>query len=400
MAHDSPINTVHEQAEASFLMYGPAESGIAVVETFGEIEAEYAAVRRGCALLDTPHRSLIEVTGDERIEFLNRMLTQELAHLRPFAATDTFWLNRKGRIDADLRLVHFEERTLLTCDALVAAAAVESLESFVFAEDIAFTNHADRAHVLALHGTTAPVLLAKLAAHTAGPPIADLGQGQACTATIAGHEVIIDRADLCAAPGFTITVLSVEHARVVYEHLVEVGSDPEDGQGLKSGHPYRLRQAGWHAFNTARLEGGTPIFNLDFGPDSLPAETGLIDQRVSFTKGCYLGQEVVARMHALGHPKQTLVALKTKSIDGEHPPEAEQPQTGQPIYKADDAEQAKPIGAITSSTRSPMLGDTSIAFAQVKWGSHEPGTDLIVRTDAGLAVATVQPDLAFIDATG
>ena len=130
------------------------------------------------------------------------------------------------------------------------------------------------------------------------------------------------------------------------------------------------------------------MFNIDFGVNNLPAETGVIDERVSFRKGCYLGQEVVARMHSLGHPKQKLVSLRVEAPAG---PEA-QPVTGAAVAVAGDEERV-PVGAVTSSTRSPMLGDACIALAQVKWDHTAPGTALMVQTDAGWRGARVGASL-------
>jgi folate-binding protein YgfZ len=189
-----------------------------------------------------------------------------------------------------------------------------------------------------------------------------------------------------------------QHARSEHGHL----NDAEARPGVET---YKLRHAGWHALNIARIEAGTPVFRVDFGPTNLPAETGVLHDRVSFTKGCYLGQEVVARMHSLGHPKQTLAALRitrsTTAADGT----PDMPMTGSTIFPApegpdetDDAartpaDDAKPVGAVTSATRSPMLGDEPVCFAMLKWKHHEPGTPLLVQTGSGFALATVNDGL-------
>jgi len=175
MAHLSPLNNRHEAAEASFLDFrteddsGPSAR---VVETYGEIEAEYAAIRKGAALLDLPHRSTIRVTGTERIDFLNRMLTQELkpggTPLAPGSALSSFWLNRKGRVDADLRLIELGSDDspsdglsptgmYFDVDILAAQNLVSTLEAFVFSEDVAFENITQATHRLGLHGNSARI---------------------------------------------------------------------------------------------------------------------------------------------------------------------------------------------------------------------------------------------------
>lgn len=380
----SPLHDRHAGAGAVMLRYAGAGDGAGadIVESFGDLEVEYAALRKGCVLLDLPHRGTVRVTGADRVEFLNRMLTQELKGVEPFDVRRSFWLNRKGRLDADLRVVHLADSTLFELDLLTAASTAGSLEAFVFSEDVRFEDASRSFHRLALHGPTAPALLAAVGA-TAPEP------GRAAAVTIAGLEVIVDRQDDTGDPGLHLLVPATA-AVAVYDALISAGVDDSAGQGTISRGAIRLKPAGWGAFNIARIEAGTPLFNIDFGPTSLPAETGVIEDRVSFRKGCYLGQEVVARMHSLGQPKQRLVALR---IDASDDPLA-QPVTGANLsLPTDDAR--KPVGAVTSSTRSPMLGDACIAFAQVKWDFTPPGTALSVQTDAGWLSATVQDSLRF-----
>lgn len=377
MATTSPIRPSHLEHEASFIRFGEGDVGAEVVETFGPLELEYAAIRRGCALFDMTQRGCVRVTGEERIDFLNRMLTQELNGLAPGRSAPSFWLNRKGRIDADLRVVHTEHATWLALDTLCAQRTVDTLDGYLFAEDVAIENATEGRHTLTLAGPTALQVFASLGA----TPPTDTG---ACLeSTLAGANVVIDRHDALAAPTFDVSMDATDVARV-YEALIA------------SDDALRVRRAGWHAYNIARIEAGTPLYHLDFGPDSLPAESGVLRDHVDFKKGCYLGQEVVARMDALGHPKQTLCALRLPSADLAHPDD--QPMTGAPIFEpGDDPAGAKPVGAITSSTRSPMLGDDVCCFAQARWERAQPGAGVLVMTGAGPIACTVREGLRFYE---
>lgn len=390
MALASPLNPLHQQAEASFFTYGhPTGPSAQVVETFGELEGEYAALRKGCILLDLPQRGNLRITGKDRLDFLNRMVTQELKGLRPLQARRAFWLNRKGRIDADLRLIELPEEMFIDVDVLAAAPAAASLAEFVFSEQVEIRDESDAMHRLALHGPTAIDLLAAASEPMAGPPLSELQQDQAAVVRVAGRRVIVDRWDWTGEPGLEL-LMQMGDVNAVYEQLLERGLN---GNGPGNPSAYRMRPAGWHAANIARIEAGTPLYNIDFGPDSLPAETGVLNDRVSFTKGCYLGQEVVARMHSLGHPKQVLTAIRLSPTEEQRASGSEcQPDAGAPIIRETNP---SPVGAVTSSTRSPMLGDEIIAFAAVRWGAHEPGTLLSVRTIAGDIPAAVQPTLRF-----
>lgn len=391
MATSSPLNPLHQQAEATFVMYGagdPSTGGsVAVVETFGELEAEYAALRKGCVLMDLPHRAAVRISGKDRLDFLGRMITQEMKGFAPGSVRRGFWLSRKGRIDADLRLVQFEEEMWVDLDVLAAPKAVASLSGFLFSEDVQISDETVRMHRLGLHGPTAAALLESVSEHVGGARVSELRNDAACRVSVRGHPVEVFRDDSAGETGLEM-ILEAAHVPAVYEQLLE--------RGLSDGAGVRLRTCGWHAYNIARIEGGRAVFNIDFGPESFPHETGpeTLGDRVSFTKGCYLGQEIVARMQSLGHPKQVLVALRLDEPSaGEADRPERQPETGASVLLAVDGGEAKPVGAVTSSTRSPMLGDRPVCFAPVKWDQSRAGTRLLVSTHAGAIGAEVMGSL-------
>lgn len=394
MAVVSPLNPIHQQAEATFLMYGPpindqrGGTPVAVVETFGELEAEYAALRKGCVLLDQPHRGVIEVSGRDRLDFLGRMVTQEMKGFPAMSVRRGFWLNRKGRIDADLRMVQLEDRMWIDVDVLAARRAADSLASFLFSEDVTITDRTPTMHRLALHGPSGPALLAAACGAAAGT----LPPDGAAMIRVAGHDVTVFRDDSTGETGLEL-LLEAAAVPEVYEALLRLGLDGAGG--------FRLRTAGWHAFNIARIEAGRAMFNIDFGTESLPHECGpeTLRDRVSFTKGCYLGQEIVARMQSLGHPRQVLAGLELDDTPGGEDAEGDrashQPTSGAALMTPDDSGEARTIGAVTSSTRSPMLGDRAVCFAQVKWEHARGGARVRVQTEAGPVGATVKDSLVF-----
>ena len=384
MARNSPLMPLHERAEATFIPWGEGESAAIVVERYAEIELEYAAIRRGAAILDRPDRGTVLAQGADHHNMLNNMLTQQLNTLADLQSAHSFWLNRKGRIDADIRLTRESSaRTSFDLDVLTAAPTAAALAEFVFAEDASFTDESESLHRFDLIG---PRALDLLAAAANNPALTSLADNHAAHITIDSAELLVTRQDDCATPGLHL-LAPADHAAEICETILRTDA--------QAGHPFNLRPIGWHAYNIARLEAGTPLFHIDFGPNSLPAETALQDDRVSFTKGCYLGQEVVARMQSLGHPKQTLVALR--AIDDNAATDREwQPDAGSPIRPAEDAPNPDTvIGAVTSSARSPMLGDAIIALAMVKWNHHTPNTNLRIATPKGDLLTAVQPQRAF-----
>lgn len=376
MARVSPLRKEHQHAEAAFLAYGAPEAdrpAVDVVETFGELESEYAALRKGCILLDQPQRGTVAVRGADRMAFLNSMLTQELKGLGEFRAVRSFWLNRKGRIDADARVLILPGEVLLDLDIHSAARVVETLGAFVIAEDVCLTDETEQRHRIALHGPTAPALLQATASDKAGSPIADLSPGHAGVVEIAGREVVVDRQDSTGEPGLEL-LLRPDDVGAVWRTLLERGSEP-------NGRGFRLRAAGWHAYNIARIEAGWPLYNIDFGPNSLPHETGVLRDRVSFRKGCFLGQEVVARMESLGQPKQVLCAMRLDSVPSADPRAVyAQPVAGAHVFEGAGPD-AEIIGAVTSSALAPMLAGSPAAFAQVRTRRIRPGAEVYVEAE-------------------
>ena len=396
MARITPLLPLHTAAGAVLLPYGPTESQVHLVESFAPFGLEYASLRTAAAMFDAPSRGLIRVTGTDAHAFLQRMVTGDLRGLDARATRRAFWLNRKGRIDADLLIAQLPPAAaapfgpgpgiLLELDAHSAQHTVDTLNAFIIADDVALEDLTDATHQLQLHGPAAVALLAAHSHPLDGPPVAELPDGGATivaiTTGIGLIPTLVFRQDLTGDPGLSM-ICAAAAAPAVYEALSDLPQSPTQEGGAfatRQATPDRpARRIGWHAFNVARIEAGTPLFNLDYGPTNLPHETGdeVVKSRVSFTKGCYLGQEVVARMHALGHAKQRLLALDLETATAA----ASQPVTGSLVFSAADDSQP-PVGAVTSSAISPMLGGRTVCFAMVKYAHSAAETALYVQPNA------------------
>ncbi len=283
----NPLKRLHEEAEAEFQAYGDVE----VVCTFGEPQAEYAAIRKACAMFDAAQRGILKITGLDRIDFLNRFLTNRLAEkdgknpIAPGQGVYAFLLNNKGRIVADMNVLERGDCTLLETDARNAGTLKTTLEKFVFAEKVGFEELAGAKHEIGLHGPGSVEVLRSIGVDCAG-----MGVMGSKTATIDGIEILVWRDDPCGVPGYWLVVDSGNVAKVWMKILSGIS-----GQGIGK---RAVRPAGWAVFNATRIEAGRAMFGIDFNDSVLPAETGQLERAVSFTKGCYLGQEIVARMHA------------------------------------------------------------------------------------------------------
>ncbi len=374
---DSPLQSpLHERfapTDALMIPYGSGGQAVEVVGAFEEVGLEYAAIRKGCVLFDQPHAGTVVATGADRLAFLNNMVTQKVIDLRPGESRRSFWLSRKGRVEADLRLSEFGDRTLISLDRHIASQTAAALNNYVFSEDATIEDRSDGFHRMSIHGVTALPTLAQISADDAA---SSLEQGHCRRLEIAGVPVFAERDDLTGEPGVELCVPR-DAAPAVYDAILATE---------------RVKPCGWFAVNTARIEAGRAIFNVDFGQEHLPAETGVIESRVDFRKGCYLGQEVVARMDARKTRKQVLVAIRVKGPGGGQ--DAPLPTAGDRLFAPGD-EGGNPIGTVTSSTVSPMLSAASIAFAMIRDASASPGTELIVNAEGTRATAVVQESLVF-----
>ena len=355
-----------EPLELEFLPWGSnseEEDPCLVLATCGWVELEYAVMRRGCGLLDQPQRGTIVVRGEDRVEFLNRMVTQELKELSSALACHGFLTDRKGRITSELLLVATDDAVFLDLDLHQVASVCEILLHHVFAEDVQIEDESEKWYRIGLHGPEVGTIL-----NTHGR----LGDDhlEVTSLSLAGTEVLAVRRDTAATVGCDLLLPREQVVSVwktIREHAQVLG--------------VRTRAVGWYAFNTARLEGGTPLFNIDYGTTSLPHETGLVDTCVSFTKGCYPGQEVVARMHHLGQPKQQLRGLR---IDGDHLPVA-----GTQVFAVEDENLSEPVGVITSSGISPLAGAAPVAFAMLRKRVVAEGTKVRMHAEGSPCEATV-----------
>jgi folate-binding protein YgfZ len=351
------LRDLHGQAGAEFQAYADIE----IPSTFGNTPAEYSALHKSSGLMDMPQRAVLEATGKDRLDFLNRLLTnqtydkQKKTGLAAGRGVYSFLLNNKGRIVADMNVLELGDRTWLEMDFRMVEEVRKALDGFLFGEDVKLANLSGSLHEVALQGPkAAEVLGGFLGMALKLQPLESL------KVTLLGQPAVVFRNDLCAASGFGIILPADGVAKVWTELLAE-----------REGRP-ALRPIGWAAFNAVRIEAGKQIFGIDFDSTVLPGETGLLERAVSFNKGCYVGQEIVARMHSRGQVARQLVGIRME--------DDALPIAGVPIQ--DD--QGNAIGAVTSSTVSPVLSNAAICLGYVKKQFVAPGTVLTIPAEGAM----------------
>ncbi len=369
----NPLHSLHTQAEAEFQPYADVE----IVSTFGEPQAEYAALHKACGMLDLPQRGILELTGKDRLPFLNNLLTNQTwsketkTGMAAGLGVYAFYLNTKGRIVTDLIVLELGDRTLLEMDGRLVPQVRAMFEKYLFTEQVTMTDCTGTLHQIALHGAVArEVLNAAI-----GTPIPLLDPLSSTAISLFGIDAIVYRDDPTGQTGYVL-IVPIAAAKTVWMNLLsKFGTPSETGKRA-------LRPVGWAAFNAARIEGGRPIFGIDFDDSILPAETGQFNRAVSVTKGCYLGQEIVARMHARQQVAKQLVGIRMESDA--------LPIAGTKIL--DDANNE--IGGVTSSTLSPILSNVAICLGYLKRPFFAPKTIVNIPAEGSVRKGTVV-DLPF-----
>ena len=310
-----------------------------------EITEEYAAARRGVALFDRSALGKVTVTGRDRLSFLQGMLTNDVKALAPGQGVPAAFLDAHGKVMALLVVYAATDQVLIELPAQMTAKTLETLDHFLISEKAYFEAADEAFAILSLQGPGAKAALEGLT----GRPI-DLAPYAHVEVEIAGGPArVINRAE-GPGPGFHCWI-PAEHAEGARAAMQAAGAVP----------------AGAAALEILRLEAGQPWYPQDVDASLIFPETRL-ESFVSFTKGCYIGQETVARVKYRGHVNRALSGLV---VEGDRVPE-----TGARVV-VDGTD----VGRVTSAARSIALG-RPIALGCVRREHFEPGTAVTV-VDAG-----------------
>jgi folate-binding protein YgfZ len=318
--------------------------------SFAGLPAEYEAARAAAVVFSVTYRTLLLATGSDRATFLQGMLTNDVRALTAGQGCRAALLNQTGKIVADLRVYAETDRILLDVFTTRAAPVCEALNRYIVADDVE-VHPADTAPLIGLAGPTAPAVLARLGAAPASPP--DVLQHW--TATVGGRPVRVVAVSEVEGEGFVICG-TLADGLDLFEAASAAGAIP----------------IGMEAINVLRVAAGVPWYGIDMDETHLVMEVGL-DRAISFTKGCYLGQEYVERVAARGHVNRRLSALCfTPDV----------PASGAKLTRS-----GHEVGWVTSAVRSPDLGPIGLGYVHREcW---DPGTTLDAATPGGSLTATV-----------
>jgi tRNA-modifying protein YgfZ len=309
-----------------------------------ELDAQYRQLREECGLVEETGRGFLVVKGPEAAEYLQGQLTNDIEALQPGDGAYAALLDRKGRMQADMRVLRpgEEPELLLDLEPEGLEATRRHLQMYKIGREVEVSDESEAHSLLSLVGPRS----VEIAATAALPE-------NACeTTTIGGAQ--------CVAIG-TGAGIDLIFAAAKREHVLDV---------LLSAGAVEVSP---EAAEIVRIESGRPRFGVEMGTTTMPAEAGIVEQAVSFTKGCYIGQETVARLHYKGKPNRHLRGLRFSAPA----------QQGATLRLGE-----KEVGSVGSAAVSPALGPVGLAILRRE---AEPGATLAVGEDGVTAEVVALP---------
>jgi folate-binding protein YgfZ len=324
--------------------------GVELPAHFGDSGAEHEATRGALGLVDMSFRGVIELTGSDRLRWLNGQITNDVKDLKAGEGKLAAVLNVKGHILADLAVYGLSDAIWIDLNRDRAQIVRDTFDRYIVADDVVAENASDRYAHLMLVGPMAQRFMGE----AAGISVADLTPWNHTEAWLSGIHVRIIASRWLGMPGYDV-IVGAEAAGKAWEGLVNLGLPPRG-----------LRPVGMAALDLLRVEAGWPWYGVDFDDNNLLMES-LTPNHVSFTKGCYLGQEVVMRVEHQGHLNKKLSGLLAL-IRNSQPPRRQERQDQKGSLGETNGTSEDPMSALSRSlverSEHRLLGDLGVMAVQ------------------------------------
>ncbi len=311
----------------------------------------YEKARKVCALFHLEEWAVFRLSGKDTRDFLNRISTADLRTTAAGEGLQTLFLQSDGRIVADCAvLCETDETFFLVCPAACRSGLAQQLDRFLFSEKVTVTDETEQFYVGMVFGPARQQF------------------GDALRAICLNRHAANQTTDVTFAPAAQRTLLLT--GKQAFQDIKEALYEDLESRGGIVGD--------FDLFETLRIEDGCPIYGKDISVKTIPLEASQ-KSAISFTKGCFPGQEIVARINNLGHPANVLVGLLL--------PETTVDLVGQELKVVE-----KIVGRITSVCYSPAL-KAPLALGYVKWNSREAGQQLDISGEDNFQAVVVKPPL-------
>jgi folate-binding protein YgfZ len=366
---DTPLLNEHKIAGATLAPF----HGVTLPEQFTSFAAEYRAAREAVSIFDTNWHTIVELTGPDRVRYLNAIVSNDVKSLREGRGTLALLLKPQGHILAELEIYALRDKLLVLSHASVRERTVATLDKFIIMDDVTLSDVTDQFGSLAIEGPRAGTVIAE----ACGLVLEGFSEHAIAEVEIDGVACHLIRHSHFGLPGAEI-IAPREHLALLWKNL-RASVAAQHGAAIGMG-----------AVNSLRLEAGIPWFPDDFNDTVIPQEAALEATHISFSKGCYTGQEIVERVRSRGQVNRRRVRLKFSTTDppapltrlrahGTEAHSVERQAAQSAIANARAAESAvaetKEVGIITSSAFSPAA-NAAVGMAYVRREHNASGTIL------------------------
>jgi len=350
----SPLRRLHRAAGARFSAPSRASSEDERLLTYGDVPAEYEAGMRDALVFDATERGAVAVVGPDAETFLHRISANRVQGLEPGQGCRNLLLSGKGKVEHDFDLTRLERGHLLSTPPGRAAALLAALDQYLFNDDLTLEDRSEQHAPIEVCGPRAAEVIEKVLG--APPPPADHGT---VWAELGSGVVAVTHLPVAGSPGWRLDA-GPERVEALWRALADEGSRP----------------GGLVVYDILRVEACRGEFGRDIDDTVYPQEARL-EEAFDLDKGCYIGQEVVAKIDTYGGLNKRLAALEVDHDDPVAP--------GTRLHREQDGEW-RDLGVVTSWAYSFVL-DTGLVLGYVKRKHQEPGTTF--RLGDGPAAATI-----------
>jgi glycine cleavage system T protein (aminomethyltransferase) len=345
------LHEFHAGLNAQFSEINDAE----IVAHYGDWLAEHAALKDFAGVLDLSFRGRLCLLGADRKTFLNGQVTNNVKDLKVGEGCYAAIITAKGKMQSDLNIYNLENEILLDFEPGLSETVKQRLEKYIISEDVQVVDVTPHYGLLSVQGPKSAEVVNSLPLGFVLPNNA-LHFSTVKNETLG--EIYLMNQPRVGSVGFDLFIPTNSLAAVADKLIAaakQIGG----------------RACGWNALEAARIEAGIPRFGADMDETNLPPEAGLDSRAVSYTKGCYIGQEVIARIRTYGQVAKALRGLRLaddlKTL----------PTKGDKLFLGE-----KEVGYVTSAIASPTF-KTNIALGFVRREANKVGTELILRTKDG-----------------
>ncbi|HVS87390.1 MAG TPA: hypothetical protein VHF01_04100 [Candidatus Acidoferrum sp.] len=285
---ETPLAATHRKAGGKMAVW----FGCSLPDEYGNVDAEFRYARESVALIDKNYRAYLSFTGPDRVRYLNAILTNNIKDLAAGQGDVSLLLNPQGHILAEIETYALPDSLFCVSYAMIRARLIEVIDKYIIMDDVTLTDQTERYATLALEGPKAPTVVQEIS----GVDIATLEELSFRDGSVGSIPCRIVRRSPGKIPGAEFVV-----EREKLAELWQILSEAARRHGGEA--------MGYKALSALRLAQGVPWFGYDFGEKQIPHEAGLQDSHISYTKGCYTGQEIVERVRSRGQVNRRRVEL-------------------------------------------------------------------------------------------